>query len=207
MSSKNGSQKSILFSFVPVGRMFLITGVIFLIVAVISQFIPMDYRTMTVTTNGVNRPATPETVSFMRMIFLLVFGLVAVVELVLGVVCVRHTTSRREKAQRLKESGEQVTAKAVECVPSMLHTFKWWTLSWGIGISSCRGRSFMARRHRHLHRLYCAYKDQNGTTHQFRSDYLREDPIKRLSKREVTVYYDRGNPSCYFVDVDGSVKK
>jgi len=207
VSNQNVNQKSIQFSFVSAGRMLLVGGVIFLIIAVVSQFIPIDYRTMTVTSNGVSQPATPETVAFLRMIFLLVFGLFGLAELVLGVVCIRYTITHKKRAQQLRETGERVTAKAVECVPSMLHTFKWWTLTWGIGISSCRGRSFAARRHRHLQRLHCVYKEPGGVTHQFRSDYLREDPLKRLSKREVTVYYEQGNSSCYFVDVDGSVKK
>jgi len=207
MSSGNTGQKSYLFSFFPNGIGFLVLGGIFLCVALVFQVIPLDPYTINLTINGVRQPPTMETVSRFRNLFLLVFGLAGLISIILGALCVSYMTTRRKKALRLKEDGVQITAKATECVPSMLHTFKWWSLTWGIGISSCRGRSFAARRHRHLLRLHCSYKDTDGTTHQFKSDYLRRDPLKELAKRQVTVYRDRNDPDCYFVDVDGSTKR
>jgi len=207
MSSRSVAQKSYLFSFFPNGIGLLVLGGIFLCVALIFQVIPLDPYTISVTINGVRQPPTMETVSRFRNLFLLAFGLAGLLVVIPGVLCILYTTTRRKTALRLKQEGVQITARATESVPSMLHTFKWWSLTWGIGISSCRGRSFAARRHRHLLRLHCRYKDSDGVTYEFKSDYLRRDPLKQLAKRQVTVYYDRNDPNCYFVDVDGSTKE
>ena len=215
MSSKSVAHKSFLFSFSLIGIICLGLGVFFFCIAVASQFIPIDYSTVTVTTSGVERPATPETISHLRRVFLLICGAVALLLILPGALCLRHTAMRKKKAQRLRTEGLLLMAKATECEISGIYIYNGWTpslggisFSSGIGWSSCRGNysRWRGRNRHHLVRLHCSYKDSDGVSHSFRSDLLREDPLPQLSKRQVVVYRDRTDPSCSFVDVDESAR-
>ena len=204
---------SLQFSFISEGINFVVMGLLTIGVTIVMQIVAFsDPSTITVTVNDVSREATPGEALAFRLIFLLVFGLIGLASLILGIVCIRHTRNRRKTALHLKDEGIRITATVTNYLPSMIYiergfsfTGSGFTFGWGIGISSSRGQYWSARRQRrrgHLVRLHCQYEDLNGVSHEFISDYLREEP--KLPEGKVTVYRNKTDFSHYFVDVDES---
>ena len=214
MFGRKKRKDSLQFSFIPTGIQFLIMGLLTIGVTIVVQvFAFSDPSAITVTVNGVSRAATPGEALAIRLIHLLVFGFFGLASLILGIVCIRHTRKHRRAALYLKDEGIRITATVTNYLPSMIYlergfffTGGGFTFSWGMGISSCRGHYRSARRQRrrrHLVRLHCKYEDLNGVSHEFISDYLREEP--KLPEGKVTVYRSKTDFSHYFVDVDKSV--
>ena len=175
-------KRSFLQSFRWVGVMLLAMGVVFLIVAVVMQFVAVNPENINVYHNGVRRPPTQETVRIFRLIFLSVFGSFSAALIIAGGIVFGRATARRRRADHLKESGRRVTADVTDCVHSAVH------------VNS-----------RYLMRLRCSYTGSDGVTYIFKSGLLNTNPMPYLPQGQVTVYHDRDNIARYFVDVDGSV--
>lgn len=178
----NGKKgKSFVQSFTWVGLLLLALGVVFIVVAAVMQLVPLSPANMHMYTNGIQRPATEETVRIFRLVFLLTFGIIGLLLAIAGGIVAGQQAARRRRAKRLKKEGVRITAEVMD-----------------YSLSAVRIN------YRFLTRLRCAYKDSDGTTYIFRSDILRADPAPYLQQGQVDVYHDRNDISKYFVDVDGS---
>lgn len=177
-----GKQKSFHQSFGWFGAILFIMGIIFLGVAIVIQLIPMSPEDMRVYVNGVQQPATEDTVHMFRMIFLLVFGFIGLLLFIIGGIVIGRNAGQRRLAKQLKQEGAKLTAQAVECTPSMIRV----------------NRRMTAR-------LVCSHTALNGQTYIFKSGLLRQNPYPYLQQGKVYVYHDRNNMSRYFVDVDESI--
>jgi hypothetical protein len=186
MQFSDAKPKSFLMSLLWAGILLLAMGVIFTGVAAIMQLVPASPETMTVTVNGVSRPATADDVRNFRLAFLLAFGVIGVGMLAGGFAVIIRTLTRRAMARRLKESGVSVSA--------LITDFEASNISAG------------SRFHRRpVLRLLCSYQT-GGTTYIFKSGLLRRNPAPWLPDGMVTVYYDSEDIRRYFVDVDDSVR-
>ncbi|MDR0469433.1 MAG: hypothetical protein LBH09_05615 [Peptococcaceae bacterium] len=176
-------KKSFLQSFTWVGFFLLAMGVIFLAIATTMQMIPMDVSDVHMYRNGLEMPATLESLKTFRLIFLLAFGIPGLVLLIIGGIVTMRGGAQRSLSRRLKEEGEHLIAEVTSPIPTNVSV-----------------------NHRALMRLQCAYLDADGTTFLFKSGILRADPTPFLNQGQVDVYYDRRDMSRYFVDVDGSAE-
>jgi len=174
--------KSFIYSFTWVGIFLLSMGLLFLGIAVILQFAPLDPAEITVYRNGIRLPATEDTVREFRLIAGLIFGGLGAIMAVIGICLTGHMLSKRRKARRLVEEGVCVIAKATDYGMTAVRT----------------NRKYMGR-------LHCAYTDKYNVAYIFKSQSLRMDPRPYLLEEKVTVYYDDADMKHYFVDVDGSI--
>lgn len=175
-------QRSFLQSFILVGVMLLVMGIVFSAVAVIMQLVSLSPESMTLTVNGERVPATEDTLALFRRIFLLGFGIVGLILLFAGGAALGTHVGKKRKAAWLKAEGAHIRAEVTEVEPTAVYV-----------------------NHRPLGRIFCSYTDYTGTTYIFKSGSLRIDPVPYLRDGCVDVYYDRGDMKKYFVDVDGSV--
>lgn len=181
MQYSRGKERSFLQSFTWAGVMLLLLGLVFLAAAIITQLIPLRPEDATYYVNGVRQPGTEETVSTVRMVFLLVFGLLGLGLSIGGGVSLWRAARRRALAQQLKAEGAHLTAKLADYEPSSIRV-----------------------NNRTTARIRCAYNAPDGKTYLFKSGLLRMDPYPYLTEGQLKVYYDPNDMSRYFVDVDES---
>ena len=177
--SKRGSY---LQSFMWVGVLLLVMGLLFGSVGVATQFLITSPGDVNLTINGVRQPPTMETLHTARLLFLSIFGGFGLLLTTPGLIICACAIGRRRLARRLKAEGVHMVANVVGYASS------------GVRVNS-----------RRLERLRCAYTDETGTTYVFKSGLLRVDPAPFLLQGKVDVYCDRDKMSRYFVDVDGSI--
>ena len=182
MPYPQNKSKSFIYHFTWVGILLLLMGLLFLSIAFVMQIVPLNPDSVTFYYNGVQQPATLETVQNARLLFGAIFGGLGVILGCVGIVVLAQKWIARGRAERLKAYGVCVKAAVTGCTNSIVHV---------------NGR--------HMLRLNCAYPDSSGTTYIFKSGALRMDPMPFLTDGTVTVYYDEHNMKRYFVDVDESI--
>lgn len=175
-------KKSFLINYSWISIIFIVLGGIFVTIAIIFQLIPLDPRTITVRINGILQPANQETVRIFRLIFLLTFGIVGCVSLIVAGIILIRRRNRQQFIKSVKENGTSIIAEVTDYIPTAVRVNR-----------------------RRLMRLYCSYTDAKGNVYIFKSDILRLNPIPYLKDGKVKVYYEWDNKKRYFVDIDESV--
>lgn len=167
-------RKSIYLNLRWIGILLIGMGFIFLAVAIGMQFIPIGFDTAgTITT-------VSEETTF-RLIFLLSFGLPALILMGIGLGIFISYSRQKRKEQDLKNRGRKIIASNLALAPSNVRINMQYQMY-----------------------LTCTYQDAIGQQYIFKSRLLRFDPLPFLSN-QVTVYYDPDKMSRYFVDVDASM--
>ncbi|WP_207696702.1 hypothetical protein DOK67_0001994 [Enterococcus sp. DIV0212c] len=184
MKNRESKQKFFYINVTLFGVLLCVVGGLFLIPALVVQVVPITPDNFHFTINGVTQPYSLENVRMFRLIFLLVFGFVGMIPIVIGGIVIIWNKMKRRQQQRLKEEGRALRAKVNQLTSSSIRLYN------GYGM-----------------RLMCSYKNEAGETYLFKSQLLRIDPTPFLNEGQVTVYCDRENSSNYFVDIDGSVEK
>ena len=164
------------------GYLLLAMGAVFLAIAAVTQFVPLNPENINLSGNWANRLSGSEIVRRGRLILLLVFGLIGLGLAAAGAAIAGRDRAQRALSRRLKAEGVCLNAEVVECIQTMVHVGS-----------------------RNLLRLRCVYAAPGGKTIPFKSRLLRADPTPYLKKGRVSVYCDRGDMRKYYVDVDGSV--
>jgi hypothetical protein len=164
-----------------VGWLLLGMGAIFATVGLVIGLIPWRPEQLTVWQNGVQVPATESNVTMFQLAFLLSFGLIGLGLLIAGAIVTYKKSSRRRRQEELKARGTRVNA-----------------IITGEELSNAYVNG------RRLGRLIASY-NTGGQIFEFRTDLLHDDPRQYLSDPSVIVYFDRNNPSNYFVDIDGTI--
>lgn len=112
--------------------------------------------------------------------FLLVFGIMAPIFLVIGLWCFVHEIGKKRQSNRLLNAGNYIMAEITEV------TFN--------GAVRVNGK--------HPFIIKCIYQDMEGNIHIFTSRDLFFDPRPFLKDQQVKVYVDADNYNHYYVDVD-----
>ncbi len=168
-------RKSIYLNLRWIGILLIGMGLIFLSVAIGMQFITIDFDTTGTIVNVSEE-------SIFRLVFLLSFGLPALILMGIGLGIFISYSRQKRKEQDLKNRGRQIIASNLAIAPSNVRINMQYQMY-----------------------LTCTYQDARGQQYIFKSRLLRFDPIPFLSN-QVTVYYDPGKMSRYFVDVDANMK-
>ncbi|MEI5995120.1 hypothetical protein [Candidatus Enterococcus mansonii] len=181
---KNKKQKSFYINFIWIGILPCIMGLFLLVPALIIQVMPITETNFQFSINGVAQPYTQENVQHMRHIFLLVFGIIGMVPILIGATLLFWNYRKKKQRQLLKEQGLALRAEVAQFTSSSIQI-----------------------NNRFATRLLCSYTNKQGETYLFKSQFLRMDPTPFLQDGQVTVYCDREDNIKYFVDVDGSVDR
>ena len=114
-----------------------------------------------------------------KQIFLYVMGGLGLVFLIIGLILLYLAIRHRNQLRQAYEYGNKVEAKI-------------------LGVKTeLSSKTSGVMRH-----LECAYTDDNGVVHVFRSRYLPTDVSGMLKSDTVPLYLNRDNPNVGFVDVD-----
>ncbi|WP_314063346.1 hypothetical protein [uncultured Vagococcus sp.] len=183
MEPQEFKQKSFLQSFGWVGTLLIVMGLVFISVGVIMQVVRIAPENFNSYVNGVRQPYREEALQQFRLIFLLAFGGLGGIPVVIGCVLLGKSHHQKKVNHRLRDEGVKIVAEVVEYSSSIVEINR-----------------------RSLMRLICSYTS-NGQHYLFKSGLLRRDPSPYLKDGQVTIYYDRDNMKRYFVDIDGSVGK
>uniref|UniRef100_UPI00403F6605 hypothetical protein n=1 Tax=Candidatus Enterococcus willemsii TaxID=1857215 RepID=UPI00403F6605 len=173
--------KSIYSNFKWVAWLLIGMGVLFLVPAIVMQFVPIGPDNFNLTLNGVRQPYTEANAALFRRIFLYAFSAPTLILFIIGGVILFYHIRKTKKENDLREMGTYLIAGNLE-----------------VGYSSIRVN------YRHQIFLTCSYVDEKGNNYLFKSRPLRYDPRAFLNG-QVKVYYQPDNISNYFVDVEGSM--
>ena len=165
-------RKSIYLNLRWTGILLMGMGLIFLSVAIGMQFITIDFDTAGTITNE----------SIFRLVFLLSFGLSALILIGIGLGIFIFYSRQKRKEQDLRNRRRQIIASNLAIAPSNIRVNMQYQMY-----------------------LTCTYQDARGQQYIFKSRLLRFDPLPFLNN-QVTVYYDPDKMSRYFVDVDASMQ-
>lgn len=113
-------------------------------------------------------------------VFLLVFGIMAPIFLVFGLICLIHEIGKKHRSNRLLNAGHYIMAEITEV-----------TFNGAVRVNG--GHPFIIK---------CIYQDMAGNIHIFKSRDLFFDPRPLLKDQQVKVYVDADNFNHYYVDVD-----
>lgn len=159
-----------------IGILLIGMGLIFFFVAGLMQFVTVNPQT-----SGMNPSRLSEEALF-RLIFLVSFGLPALILMGVGVGLLISDFQKNKKERVLRAQGRQVIANHLNVIASNVRVNRQYQLY-----------------------LTCSYTDARGNHYLFKSRLLRYDPLPFLDN-QVRVYYDPNKRSRYFVDVDGSMQ-
>ena len=182
MRHNNKKQKSFLYNFSVAGTVLLLLGGIFSSVALVLQFIPISPESVTVSVNGVPQPPTAETLGNFRLIFLLTFGGVGAILMIIGGIFYSRNKRARKNEKWLKNNGVRLIGEVT-----------------GLEYSNVRINGHSTQY------LLCSYRELEGRTYVFKSRILRINPVPYLDEDKIIIYHEKGNIKNYFVDVDGSI--
>ncbi len=119
------------------------------------------------------------------IIFLITFGSIGSLFLIIGVIFLFSHLFKKRKMQRLLDNGNYVMAEITET-----------TQNYNIHINGMC--PFI---------VYCQYQSMDGTVHIFKSRNLYFNPDALLLNQQVRVYYDNENFKNYYVDIDEVLPK
>lgn len=118
-----------------------------------------------------------------RLIFLVSFGLPALVLLIIGGVVLLRDRRKSKREDALKAHGKKIQATNLTIESSNVQINRQYQMY-----------------------LTCTYRDKKGDYFLFKSRLLRLNPIPFLGDT-VTVYVDPEKQQDYFVDIEGSMAK
>lgn len=177
-------QNRFYYNFTWSGYILLILGLFFSIVAVVAQLIPIPEDNFNLTVNGVSQPYSPDNAIKFRLIFLLVFGIISVILLIVGFVLIYRSNARKKKNLSLKQTGQLITGKMTECMYTHI----------------------TINNHRAL-KATCFFESKNGERYTFITPFLKRNPMPYLIDDAVKIYWDPNNKKNYFVDIEDSIGK
>ncbi|MGX7196354.1 hypothetical protein [Enterococcus olivae] len=175
-------KKSVYYNFDWVGYLLLFMGVLFMIPAFVMQVVPFGPHNFSFTLNGVPMPYNEENLQMFRRIFLLAFGIPALILVLIGGIVLIRRIIKNNRDQRLKEMEQPIVCHNLNLEYSSVQV------------------NYQNKRY-----LTCSYTDDRGDTYLFKSRILRYDPLPYLDGT-VNVYQNEFKPKQYFVDVEGSMQ-
>lgn len=113
-------------------------------------------------------------------VFLMVFGIIGVLALIPGLVCLIKEMTKRSRQKKILENGNYVMAEFFDT-----------QLNYHINVNG---------RHPYIARF--RYQDAQGNVHIFKSRNLFINPETMIKDNMVKVYVDGDNYKYYYVDID-----
>lgn len=164
-------------TFFLVGLIFTIIGSVFAVIGV-AIFMSFFLNGGSMTVNGVPVYYEPGTVGMGSLMFLLIFGGLGLIFVIVGVILLALSIARHKTIKGLLDNGQYVTARVIDVV---------------------QNRSVRVNG-RYPYNIICQYDDNfSGQPHVFQSDNILHHPGDIIDFN-VKVYVDRSNWDLYYVD-------